>query len=187
MIKAVLVDLDGTLLDTHAANVAAYRLALDEEGLPYDHATLESTVGRLAWRLMLQSVLPGHPCVHERVAERKRRLYAGMASQVRVNEALVETLRLLRPRVSVALVTAASPGSVGPLLQAKGLDDLFSVVVTSADVEKQKPDPEPFQRAAQLLGVSADECVVFEDSDVGLAAARAFGAQVWKVEWATRP
>lgn len=187
MIKAVLVDLDGTLVDTHAANLAAYRLALDEEGLAYDHATLERVVGRLAWRPMLQSVLPDHPRAHERVAERKRQLYAGMASQVLINQALVEMLRLLRPNVDIALVTAASPGSVGPLLQAKGLDDLFSVIVTSADVEKQKPDPQPFQRAAQLLGVDADECVVLEDSDVGLAAARAFGAQVWKVEWASRP
>jgi HAD superfamily hydrolase (TIGR01509 family) len=185
--KAILVDLDGTLVDTHATNLAAYRLALDEEGLAYDHSTLERVVGRLAWRPMLQLVLPDHPHAHERVAERKRRFYAGMAAQVVVNRALVEMLRLLRPSVGIALVTAASPGSVGPLLQAKGLNDLFSVIVTSADVEKQKPDPQPFQHAAQLLGVDAEDCVVLEDSDVGIAAARAFGAQVWKVEWATHP
>ncbi|WP_165422680.1 HAD family hydrolase [Pseudoxanthomonas winnipegensis] len=186
MIKAILVDLDGTLVDTHAANLAAYRVALEEEGLVYDQATLERVVGRLAWRSMLQEVLPDHPYAHARVAERKRRLYADMASQVLVNQELVELLQLLRPSVRIALVTAASPGSVGPLLQAKGLDTLFSVIVTSADVEQQKPDPQPFQRAAQLLGVSAAECLILEDSDVGLAAAHAFGAQVWKVEWANR-
>lgn len=185
MIKALLVDFDGTLVDTHAANLAAYRLALDEVGLDYDQKLLTNVVGRLAWRPMLQSLLPNHPFKHEVIAQRKRQIYSDMTSQVRVNHALVKILRILKPQLKIALVTAASPESVKPILVAKRLFDLFTVIVTSADVERQKPDPQPFEYASQLLGVTAEECLVFEDSDIGITAAHAFGAQVWKVDWLT--
>lgn len=181
--RAVLVDLDGTLVDTHAANLAAYRQALGETGMAYSSVDLSSSVGKMAWRPMLKQLLPSHPDLHERIARRKREIYPTLFDRVRVNKLLVAVLQQLHKTVPIALVTAASRASVTPLLAEKKLDCLFSIVVTSDDTIASKPSPEPFIKAAALLNVGPEDCLVLEDSEVGLAAAQAFGAQTWRIHW----
>lgn len=183
MLKAILVDFDGTLVNTHAANIKAYREALLETNEVFSEETLINSVGRLAWRPMLEAVLPNAPQLHANIANRKREIYPSYFSMVSVNESLVTTLSALKPSTLIALVTAASKTSVTSLLEEKKLSYLFDIIISSDDVEKQKPSPDPFQRAASLLGVTSEECLIFEDSEIGLAAARAFGAQTWQIHW----
>jgi beta-phosphoglucomutase len=183
MIKAILVDWDGTLVDTHEANFNAYSQALNEIGLPYNLELLHSLVGRFAWKTMLLKVLPNFINFHQIIVDRKRVIYQDLMPQISVNDSLIEVLKLLKSSAKIAVVTSASRGSVEPLLASKGLVDFFDLIVTSDDVINQKPDPEPYRLAAKKLCVDFSECIVLEDSDVGLAAARAFGAQVWRVEW----
>jgi len=183
MFKAALVDLDGTLIDSHEANLLSYKQALGELKLAYDAEVLTRVVGRLAWQPMLNMILPECPDIHLEVVKRKRTIYSSMISQISVNDALVEVLRILRPSTAIGIVTSASRSSVESILNEKHLHGLFDVIITSEDVKKQKPDPEPYYCAAKLLGVNACECVVFEDSEVGIQAARSFGAQVWNVMW----
>ena len=183
MIRALLIDLDGTLVDTHAANLAAYRQAIDTTGLHYSADELATFVGKLAWRPMLSRVLPNHPELHETIALRKREIYPQTMDLVRVNSGLLQAIQLLKGQLKLALVTAASRHSVETLLNAKQLINLFDLIITSDDVSKQKPDPQPYQVADERLGVAPAECLVFEDSDIGIAAARTFGAQIWQVHW----
>jgi sugar-phosphatase len=63
-------------------------------------------------------------------------------------------------------------------LNASGLRDLFALVLSQDDVTRGKPDPQPYLLAAERLGLSPDELLVFEDTDVGVASAKAAGAQV---------
>ena len=183
MFKAALVDLDGTLIDSHEANFLSYKQALDEFKMSYDAQVLTRVVGRLAWQPMLNIILPDCPHIHLEVVKRKRTIYSSMISQISVNDALVDVLRILRPSTAIGIVTSASRSSVESILNEKHLHGLFDVIITSEDVMKQKPDPEPYHCAAKLLGVNACECLVFEDSEVGIQAARSFGAQVWNVMW----
>lgn len=179
--KAILVDFDGTLVDSYDANLFAYQVALKNTGHSFDEALLKMLVGRLAWRPMLAKVLPNQAHLHSSIAANKRRIYSELTSMVKVNQGLVSLLRLLKGKVSIALVTSASRSSVESLLRDKSLDDLFEVIVSSDDVMKQKPDAEPYIKAAAVLGVHATECVVFEDSDIGVESAKAFGAQILRV------
>lgn len=179
MLKALLVDFDGTLVDTQAANVEAYFAAIAEEGLVTTREQLGLFVGRMNWQAMLPSVLKDLPPDRARsIAERKRRLYPKFLSEVSVNQTLVDLIRSLSPPLACALVTSASRDSVNVVLAATNLRDLFSLVITSDDCARHKPDPEPFALAASRLSVEPHECLIFEDSDVGVAAARAFGAAV---------
>lgn len=180
--KAILVDLDGTLVYTHAANIAAYTAAISETGIQFDTHLLELTVGRLAWPAMLAEVLPGRDDFYKSIVKRKREIYAGLFDMVTVNNMLFDFLHAFHGKVPIGLVTSASRNSVDPLIRAKSLDKLFSIVVTSDDVEKYKPDPEPYFLAGALLGVEPTDCLVLEDSEEGVAAARAFGAQIWRVD-----
>lgn len=181
--NAILVDLDGTLVDSRKSNLAAYEAAILEHGLNYDSYTLEQSVGHYDWKEMLSRVLPEHPDKYLSIAKRKRELYINTIDTVLVNKTLESYLRSQLGIVPIALVTSASRGSVELVLQATNLNDLFSAVVTSDDVVKKKPDPEPYFKASSILNVSPQDCLVFEDSDVGVAAGRAFGAQVWRVSW----
>jgi sugar-phosphatase len=67
---------------------------------------------------------------------------------------------------------------IHPVLDASGIRDAFTVIVAQDDVAHGKPDPEPYLRAAELLALPPSALLVFEDTDVGVAAARAAGAYV---------
>jgi beta-phosphoglucomutase len=181
-IRALLVDLDGTLVATKAANARAYADALEEIGIPCNAAQQDLIASGRNWREFLPLLMPGSS-EGERasLAARKSVLYSGRVAETVVNAALVALIRDSRSLRKTALVTTASMESVRAILAHHGLTDLFDTVVTGNDVSRHKPDPEAYILAAARLQVTPNECLVFEDSDVGMAAAAAFGALALRV------
>ncbi|NJL07127.1 MAG: HAD family phosphatase [Methylacidiphilales bacterium] len=182
-VKAVLVDLDGTLADTEAASAAAYADALAEIGVGVSAADLAGRAHGRHWSQFLPEILAsvGSTVSPEAVAGRKTEIYQARLARIRINGALAGLIAFVRPMCRTGLVTTAAAGTVAALLTGHGLDGHFDVVVTGDDVEFRKPHPEAYLRAAHLLGVAPQECLVFEDSEVGIASARAAGAQVIRV------
>jgi HAD superfamily hydrolase (TIGR01509 family) len=80
-----------------------------------------------------------------------------------------------------ALVTTASSLSVSALLHHFALEQVFDVVVAGDDVTRHKPDPEAYRLAITRLGVPAEECLAFEDSDGGIAGAAAAGVAAVRI------
>ena len=118
------------------------------------------------------------------VARRKSALYQGAAVHVRFNEALVHLLANRGPDVRAALVTSASRANVQSAMSHRPeLMALFDACVTGDDVTQHKPHPEGFLLAARQLNVQAHQCLVFEDSDIGVQAGEAFGAPVLRVRF----
>lgn len=152
-IKAFLVDLDGTLADTAEASFQAYSQALAERGRP------------------------GPPAIGGPAPD------ASVRPRVRFNDALVVMLRQShRSGVQLALVTTASAAHATSVLAARpDIAALFSLRVTADDIRHPKPHPEAYCLAASRLGLAPHECLVIEDSQIGLAAGRAFGAAVLRV------
>ena len=90
---------------------------------------------------------------------------------------VVDFIRSLKQyRIKAALVTMALPHKVRSVFDQLDLNDLFSAVVTAADVKKGKPDPQCYLLGAQHLGISPQECIVFEDAIAGVKAGVAAGA-----------
>ena len=135
------------------------------------------------WSQFLPDILAGagNPSAPDAVAERKKRIYEARLAHIRINHPLVSLIAFVRPLCRTGLVTTAAAGTVTSLLACHGLGGHFDVVVTGDDVEQRKPHPEAYLRAADLLGVAPQECLAFEDSDVGVAAAKAAGAHVIRV------
>ncbi len=184
--RAIMVDLDGTLVDTTSANVSAYIAALQEVGVDIPPDIFAARSFGLNWRQFLPEMLAeaGVTVAPSAVARRKQALYAAFLPRTRVNRALVSLIKTVRGSCRSALVTSASAGSAAAVLEYWGLTPMFDVIVTADDVEHHKPSPAGYALAADRMGVSPGDCVVVEDSDPGVAAAMAFGAQVFRTVWA---
>jgi sugar-phosphatase len=182
--KALLIDLDGTLVDSTIAVEAAWRWAADQlsipftqlapyiHGIPADHA-LELAV----------------PTLDE--AERRRlsseilTRQADSSADVPPMPGAVQFLNSL-PIGSWAVVTSGSVDLAESSIHKAGLPEP-PILITADDVQTGKPDPEPFIRAMGVLDVSADECIVIEDSPHGIASGMAAGIRVLAVGTTFRP
>ena len=171
-------DMDGVLIDSGAHHRSAWQALLDELGVAPEPEFWRLTIGRPAEEavpLLLGQLLPSSEA--RRLALRKRDLYAGFAARgllsvPGVAEFVQALVRLGVPR---AVGTSASRGDVENLLGALALRRHFEIIVTAEDVKFGKPDPEVYLECARRLGSRPAVCVVFEDSLVGVQAARRAG------------
>lgn len=176
---AVLFDMDGTLVDTEhlwwrAVEGVARRLGY----LPTD-ADLPEVLGRPAGHTArhLHRVTGGAAAEAQLARELDAAFAALVAEEVRPRPGALRLLARLREAgVPAALVTASPRRVVDVVLCALGAD-WFALTVAAEDTARTKPAPDPYLRAAERLGVAPRECVVVEDSPVGLAAALAAGCR----------
>jgi len=176
---ACIFDLDGVLVDSGASHRAAWASLLEELGVvPPRDDYWRLTIGRPseeALPLLLGRRLPDWESYD--LARRKRDLYHAHARRgftpVAGVTAFVE--HLVAAGIPRAVGTSAGQHDVGRILHGLGVGRHFPVVVTADDVRLGKPDPEVYVLAARRLRVAPEACVVFEDSVVGIEAARRAG------------
>jgi HAD superfamily hydrolase (TIGR01509 family) len=181
-----LFDLDGTLIDSMPVHLRAWAVAMERAGLrePFDPdyfyalggvPTLESAA--------LYGEHYGIPLDPQRVMDEKEQLYLDLIAEVTVIEPVAAFARMVAATRPVAIVTGGGPEIALPALDATGLRSLFPVVITPHDVApgRGKPAPDMFLLAAERIGVQPGECLVFEDAEPGIIAARAAGMQVVRV------
>ncbi|MEV7125697.1 HAD-IA family hydrolase [Streptomyces sp. NPDC093260] len=173
--RALLLDMDGTLVDSNAVVERIWRRWADRHGLDGDEV-MKVVHGRQGHASM--ALLLPHRPAEQNHAENARMLAeetSDMDGVVPVPGA-PEFLAALRG-VPHALVTSADVGLSTARMAAAGLP-LPDVRVTAESVGASKPDPEGFLKGAAELGVAPADCVVFEDSGAGIAAGRAAGMRV---------
>jgi beta-phosphoglucomutase family hydrolase len=178
---AVIFDMDGVLLDSGAHHRDAWRALLADLGVEPAPDFWRRTIGRPAEEavshLLERPVAPDEAAA---LARRKREHYARLAARgmqaVAGAPAFVDTL--VAEGVPRAVATSASRHDVETLLTEIGVRRHFEVVVTADDVRWGKPNPEVYLRAAEGLGLPPQRCLVFEDSVVGVHAARNAGMRV---------
>lgn len=184
MLKALMIDLDGTLADTADANYRAYAAALAEAGIEVGRAAFDAEAQGRNWRQFLPIFLGADRADEApQIAARKTALYGEMLTHVRINHALVRLIESFAPVGPAALVTTASRKSVEAILDHHDLGRLFRVVITGDEVTHHKPDPEPYLMAAEAMNVDPATCLAVEDTDEGAASAEAAGMAVLRVEF----
>ena len=109
------------------------------------------------------------------VAERVRRYTAAAAGGSTVHEHVRDAIRYAAERVPLAICSGAARAEIEPVVEAAGLTPCFRAIVSSDDVVHGKPDPEGYAKALTLLGVNGADTIVFEDTEAGIASARAAG------------
>ncbi|MFF8968334.1 HAD family hydrolase [Streptomyces sp. NPDC014995] len=173
--RALLLDMDGTLVNSDAVVERVWRRWADRHGLDGDEV-MKVVHGRQGYASMAL-LLPGRP-MEQNMADNARMLAeetADMDGVVAVPGA-AEFLASLRG-LPHALVTSADVPLSTARMAAAGLP-LPEVRITAESVGASKPDPEGFLKGAAELGVDPGDCVVFEDSGAGIAAGRSAGMRV---------
>jgi phosphoglycolate phosphatase len=177
-LRAVLFDLDGTLLDTAPDMVRCLNELLAEEGRePQDYEAVRGCVSHGAARV----VRSGFPEVTaERFAALQRRfleLYrAGLSRETRLFAGMDRVLaELARRGLRSGIVTNKAAWLTDPLLDQLNLRQHFACVVSGDTVVERKPHPLPMLHAASLVGVSAAECIYIGDAERDVQAAHAAG------------
>ena len=180
--KLAMVDLDGTLVFTLEANALAYARALAEYGFTLTREDYAARCDGRAYRDFLPEIMGADSPYIEAVHDRKIALYGECLTAARLNLPLLDILRGLRAEYILALVTTASRKNVDKVLQRFALADFFDVVVTQEDVRRAKPDPACYNDLIARLGIARENCLIFEDSASGVAAALASGCQTLVVK-----
>jgi beta-phosphoglucomutase len=182
MIRCLLFDLDGTLFFTEKANFLSYQRAFAEVGFTLEHEVYLRAFG-LRFDAMVRAV-GAHHLTPEQVAQvkgAKARYYRDNVSWVEPNTPLIGFLRGLRASHRTGLVTTAARQNALLILEHFGLTSAFDHAVFGEDVAQAKPHPEGYLTLVRRLGAEPRECVAFEDSETGIAAAEAAGVNVVRI------
>jgi HAD superfamily hydrolase (TIGR01509 family) len=121
------------------------------------------------------------PELLQKFIDERRVVYSERIHLIEPHEPIVSLLKALSPHYKTALVTTSNREQGLAVIRSLEISDLFDVMVFGDDVNRNKPDPECYELAAKLLEAKPEECLVFEDSESGITAAREFGAQIVKV------
>jgi len=174
--KAYLFDCDGTVADSMPLHYIAWSQALGEWGCKFAEERFYELGGvPIVEIIELIGREQGIEMPIGRVAKRKEELYFEYLPKLKCVPEVLEHIELQRGRIPFAVVSGSTRDSVEASLRAIGLIDRFEVLVCAGDYTKSKPDPEPFLIAAERLGVSPRNCLVFEDTQMGVDAATAAG------------
>jgi beta-phosphoglucomutase-like phosphatase (HAD superfamily) len=181
-IKLILLDFDGTLASTEKANMEAYVAALAEEGIALDReAYLARYFGMRCPEFLREIGVSSEECI-DRIRRRKIELYPTFFDSVRLNEPLWNFAQDFRSKGGkVWIVSTGQKDNITNVMRHLGIEGKVDGIITSLDVREPKPSPEAFLKAMAIEGVSPAETLIFEDSPVGLEAAKASGATYFKV------
>ena len=175
---ALLFDCDGTLADTMPAHYRAWLHVTEAHGIAFDEDRFYSMGGRPTRDIVATLARErGIEIDVDHAARMKEASFLAQLDRIEAIDPVVDVVLRSRGRVPMAVVTGGYRNVCLQILERVGIADCFDTIVASEDTSKHKPDPDPFLEAARRLGARPERCVVWEDSDLGIAAARAGGMQ----------
>jgi beta-phosphoglucomutase family hydrolase len=175
---ALIFDMDGTLVDSGQLHEHAWTAMLEKYGIPIDRPLMRSLAGVPTkgtieillekFNLKVDASLDEMNDFKEQVVHESMHLYVKPT-------ALIEVAQRYHGKKPMAIGTGAYTAEANKILALCGLEKYIDAVVGADQVQNPKPAPDTFLRCAELLGVAPTQCVVFEDSKLGLQAAASAG------------
>lgn len=180
-IKAVIFDLDGVIVSTDDCHYRAWKQMAEEEGIYFDKKINDRLRG-VSRAASLEIVLERSEKTYSEqekqgLAERKNNYYKEMIKELTPSDILSgakELLEELKTR-GIKVAIGSSSKNAPMILKQIGLENYFDAVSDGNNIVNSKPNPEVFVKAAQMLGLAPGDCMVVEDADAGIEAAKAGG------------
>lgn len=182
MIKAILFDMDGVLLDSEWIYLHSLKKLLKKMDIDADIHELAVVVG-MKMEAISDYLIQHYPIPYT-VKELSDYQDAAFDEEVAISElkpmeGLIEFLKLLKENhMKVALASSSERTWISQVLDALDIEEYFDLIVSGEMVTHSKPHPEIFLKAAELLNVTINECLVIEDSVNGICAGKAAGMKV---------
>jgi HAD superfamily hydrolase (TIGR01509 family) len=175
---ALLFDCDGTLADTMPAHYRAWLHVTGVHGIAFDEERFYSLGGRPTRDILATLAREaGIEIDLEHGVRQKEATFLEQLDRVEAIDPVIDVVLRSRGRVPMAVVTGGHRAVCMRILDHVGIATAFETLVASEDTSLHKPDPEPFLEAARRLGARPERCVVWEDSDLGIEAARRAGME----------
>ncbi len=176
-LRAACFDFDGVIVDSEPLHLESEQRALASRGIAFEIADKTAFVGGTVWGTTERI------CAHYGIADVDAFYDERQAAFDDLIESSLDLLPgardalvgLSKAGVPLALVSSGERGYIETALARHELCDIFDITVTQRDVARHKPDPEPYLRAAERLGVPPQLCMAVEDSPTGVASARSAG------------
>jgi beta-phosphoglucomutase len=190
MIKAVIFDLDGVIVSTDDCHYEAWKKLADEEGIYFDRKINDRLrgVSRMASLDIVLEKSKKAYTVEEKagLAERKNNYYKEFIKKLTPNDILAGVMdnfeELKRNGIKIAIGSSSKNTPI--ILKQIGLDRYFDAVSDGNNITKSKPDPEVFLKAAEMLKISPENCLIVEDADAGIEAGKRAGMKTLSVHGA---
>jgi beta-phosphoglucomutase family hydrolase len=177
MIKAVIFDMDGVLVDNSKVHDETWRIMCEKYGKPESAEKVKNIFGGTNKIFVEQLLGITDPEEVKRIAIEKEALYRKVfQATIKAPDGLLPLLFELRRRnVRLAVATSGPKENLNFVLDNLDIRHFFDALVEESQITHGKPHPEIYLRAAQLLGISPQECVAIEDSIFGLQSAKSAG------------
>jgi HAD superfamily hydrolase (TIGR01509 family) len=173
--KAVIFDRDGVILDSESININSAVKAFQELGIAIKEEEKDWIVGRHPddyKKLFLKK----YDFSYEEFRKIQRKTYYELLESTPLfDETILLIRRLHKLKIPLALTTSSGLKSTLQVLKNANLENVFTIIVTYEDYKKRKPNPESYEITAKKLKLNPEDCVVIEDSSVGIEAAKNAG------------
>lgn len=175
---AYIFDCDGTLADTMPTHYRAWQMALGVHAQNFPEAMFYELGGVPTARIVeILNERHGLTLPVDETVAHKESVFLELSPQIAAIEPVVALARRFHGKKPLAVASGGHRRIVMNTLRALGIVELFDAIVCSEDYQRGKPSPDPFLEAALRLDVPPEQCLVFEDTATGIAAATAAGMQ----------
>ena len=176
-LKLILLDFDGTLANTRIANARAYIAALSERGIALNEEEYYAKHFGMRCMEFLASLGITDNEMAKSIRQRKVELYPNYFESITLNRPLWEWCQKMRKGgVKVWIVSTGHIDNICNVMRFLHIENSVDGILSGDDIEHPKPAPDCFLKAMHIVGVTPTESIIFEDSPMGIAAAKSSGA-----------
>lgn len=179
MIKALIFDLDGVLVLTEEPRFKILKQVILSHNIKIPDSYFRKLYGKTTKAFLKELIKDNEKIVEEISEEYKKEKEKNIDQYILPVEFAVNFVKNHKGEIPLALASMSSKSSIDFHLTRLGISEKFKVIISRDELEKHKPDPEIYFKAAKRLGVLPKECVAIEDSTIGVQSALAAGIKCY--------